>query len=423
MALTASLLAAVAMSEATSAPMNQFPAGGYRVSNSEPHYKPEFRGDYFEVRSETVTYNYGEVFWQKLPPVPMPQDVLDALADHSSQSLMISGFEANLMRRDADGNEVIVPAYETYNHHLTLTFRGQAEDGTIPAFKEASSEPEHMKYKVEKLEGPGWESVQQFIGAEMRGTFFYSPEGYAMRVDHPVDINIEAMLINTGKPGGGRCTFPSDECPEPATSMAPEGAMYSGLLECPCTDRIEINIFEYVPASDDTCAIAVESAQDCWAGAEEMGYTGSTMILDDDSYPSGCFALADHDNVQVGYNTAQSTVSCNQMPEDMLLVGSVSLFEESSLYWELNMITGASTYTMTGPSDVWFGFGYGAKMEDSLAFIAQADGTLQTRILGDHRPGSVVDYPLEMLSNTVEDGVRTIVFTTFPHHELRRLDK
>jgi len=401
------------LGEAATAHMNQFPdeTKGYRVSNSDT-FKPEFRGDYFEVTSDTITYSYGDVWWKHFPTVPIPEDVIGKLA---SESLMISGLEANLMRRDEDGNEVIVPAYETYNHHVTVTFRGAADDGTVPHFTE--SDPMlggHAKFQVEKLDGPGWESVQQFLGAEMRGTFFYSPEGYDMRIDHPRDITIEGMFINTGKPGGGRCTFPSDECPEPVNSAAPAGANWSGLLECPCTDRIERTVFGYVPAFSDTCEIPVESAADCWDGAEEMGYTGTTWLLDDESYPSGCFVLADRENVQIGYNKAQSGASCNQVPEEQLFVGSAKLLDESSFYTEVNFMTGQVTTTITGPADKWFGFGVGTdKMNGAVAYIAQADGDFHTRILGNHHPGNKVDGIVDtVLSNTVVDGVRTVVFMT-----------
>merc|ERR1719464_511516 len=108
--------------------------------------------------------------------------------------------------------------------------------------------------KVEKLKDDDTNTeIKTFIGAEARGTFFYTPEGYSLPLDNPADLQVEAMLINIGKPGGGRCTFPSDECPVPKASLARDTDPYSGILECPCTDARKIEFQPYAAANGPTC--------------------------------------------------------------------------------------------------------------------------------------------------------------------------
>merc|ERR1719319_159484 len=87
---------------------------------------------------------------------------------------------------------------------------------------------------------------------------------------------------------------------------------------------------------------------------------------------------------------------------------------------EYDSVVGNSTITMEGPSEKWFGFGFGpsAMMQNSLAFIAEGDGSFQMRLLGYHSPGTLIppgaSYApghYKILSNDVTDGRRKVVFT------------
>lgn len=67
---------------------------------------------------------------------------------------------------------------------------------------------------------------------------------------------------------------------------------------------------------------------------------------------------------------------------------------------------------MTGPSDVWFGVGFNAGAMKDQPYAIIVDGTLgnvSERKLADHGPGSLLNASLEVVSNTVSDGVRTVV--------------
>jgi hypothetical protein len=74
-------------------------------------------------------------------------------------------------------------------------------------------------------------------GNEHRGSFKAAPIGYAQLIQSPATWIASPMIINTNKrltddkspgPIGG---------PQPVNSLAPPGADYQGILECPCTTR------------------------------------------------------------------------------------------------------------------------------------------------------------------------------------------
>jgi hypothetical protein len=72
---------------------------------------------------------------------------------------------------------------------------------------------------------------------------------------------------------------------------------------------------------------------------------------------------------------------------------------------------GLATITMVGPADVWFGAGFGGSgMKGTYAItIGTAADTVHERTLGDHAPGQLLASSVQVVSNTVVAGVRTVV--------------
>mmetsp|Transcript_61941 Transcript_61941/g.170570 ORF Transcript_61941/g.170570 Transcript_61941/m.170570 type:complete len:455 (-) Transcript_61941:351-1715(-) len=73
-------------------------------------------------------------------------------------------------------------------------------------------------------------------GGESRKSFHGYPNGYAQLISSPKEFHLEPMQIDTWNRDNPSLEFVAG--PEPAASQAPPGASYSGILECPCTDRI-----------------------------------------------------------------------------------------------------------------------------------------------------------------------------------------
>ena len=96
-------------------------------------------------------------------------------------------------------------------------------------------------------------------GGEFRKSYHGYPRGYAQLIESPEFFHIQPMQIDTkNRHYNGSdfkpdllpkvrkdlvCSLDSEECcnktvPPPQASAAPADAAYSGLLECPCTDRV-----------------------------------------------------------------------------------------------------------------------------------------------------------------------------------------
>ena len=73
-------------------------------------------------------------------------------------------------------------------------------------------------------------------GGEFRKSYHGYPHGYAQLIESPTTFHIQPMQIDTKNRHYNGSDFRPDILP--AASAAPENAVYSGLLECPCTDRI-----------------------------------------------------------------------------------------------------------------------------------------------------------------------------------------
>ena len=91
----------------------------------------------------------------------------------------------------------------------------------------------------------------------------------AQLIDSPTTFHIQPMQIDTKNRHYNGSDFKPDLLPK--TSAAPPNAPYSGLLECPCTDRIvkEIEV-EYTTQSQGSCAATVANATECFIAADKV---------------------------------------------------------------------------------------------------------------------------------------------------------
>lgn len=72
---------------------------------------------------------------------------------------------------------------------------------------------------------------------------------------------------------------------------------------------------------------------------------------------------------------------------------------------------GTAVLTLTGPSDRWFGVGFGAHtMSDKpWAIVADGHGAVTERKLADHAAGTLLPTSVAVVENTVANGRRTLV--------------
>merc|ERR1719422_2716494 len=83
---------------------------------------------------------------------------------------------------------------------------------------------------------PTSQFYSQGNGGEFRKSYHGYPKGYAQLIESPTTFHIQPMQIDTKNRHYNGSDFRADLLPK--ASAAPPNASYSGLLECPCTDRI-----------------------------------------------------------------------------------------------------------------------------------------------------------------------------------------
>ena len=100
--------------------------------------------------------------------------------------------------------------------------------------------------------------------------------------------------------------------PLPRSSLAPEGAGYSGLLECPMTTRITKKMagVTYAALRSGTCAAPILTLQECFqAAADTLPTPGASLTNTsgpDPTRPPGCSASG----AAVFFNTISTDVAC-----------------------------------------------------------------------------------------------------------------
>ena len=100
----------------------------------------------------------------------------------------------------------------------------------------------------------------------------------------------------------------------PKASAAPKDAAYSGLLECPCTDRIEKTIeIEYVTQSKGSCTTSVGNATECFVAASKVqgGKVDANNTVTSTDLPSDCSLVKYENGTTIAFfNDASSKAEC-----------------------------------------------------------------------------------------------------------------
>ena len=213
----------------------------------------------------------------------------------------------------------------------------------------------------------------------------YAP-GFAQLIDSPTAFQITPMQIDTWNRDqmsntGGRFVAG----PEPRSSLAPKGAQYSGLLECPLTTRITKDIdSNYVTMqSGSSCSNAIKTAGECFEAVSKTfkSAKATNTTVSDAGQPGGCSAVSSTDGkgIKALFNNAASTVECGSgatiftgMANDTAIGVTLSL--------ELDVATGTATITLTGPSGVWFGVGFNASAMSEGPWAVVVNGGGDARV-------------------------------------------
>merc|ERR1719433_838916 len=71
--------------------------------------------EYFDVWSPPIKSLYSQVFWTRLPTVPLPKEIVERF---DGKAMAVVGFEMDQVRKLPDGTEQSIPISYAYNHHF-----------------------------------------------------------------------------------------------------------------------------------------------------------------------------------------------------------------------------------------------------------------------------------------------------------------
>ena len=406
--------------------------------------------EHFDVYGEVRT-DYSEVYWTRNLPIDLPpalvwrfKDKVMVITGYEVDQVTHSGAEPNSTTSDTqlggfscypscDDSDASVPIYNAYNHHYFAWLTGadaQMLDRAVPRnipnptttdFRAKNGTAHAYPVSIVFKENPG---------GEFRKSYHGYPAGFGQLLHSPTQWVVEPMQIDTHNRnfdindlshGNVPYVLPRAFTDNNMTDLA---SGLSPLIECPCTDRISKSKVETpVLLTQGTCgAQSIVSESQCVNATKSAGIEVSHVVnINDASRIAGCSIVPDArtDNAyQVVFNADDSQPLCGKTDNTTVvgLAGSAQLGNLTSL--ELDFADGKLdsqniTIVISGPSTVWFGVGFDAATmaEEPYAIIVDGNGAVTERKLGEHSPGPLLKPTVSVLTNSVTQGIRTVVMT------------
>lgn len=292
--------------------------GDYHFANQLPGTNATHRSqDYFDVYVDLESV-YGEVNWGQHNTPLDPAFV----AKYDGKMINIVGMEFDIVRKGADGAEVSIPSWEQYNHHYNNMVMGKGATLVKTGAPSVAADLHgtqhlpgyHVVSAATGAAAPAYSN--QFLpmgnGAESRKSFHFFPPGYGALVESPNAHQVSPMIIDTANRDGTHGSPSTRHGVVPTSSNVQPDAMYSGLMECPCTDKWEKHVTSVATKSEGTCAVPVASAEQCFEAAAELGLSPVAANRTESSAasPQGCHVTGVPGGYDVVFNTAASAVPC-----------------------------------------------------------------------------------------------------------------
>ena len=324
-----------------------------------------------------------------------------------------------------------------------------------------------MHYFAARYEAAGEEfqypQVQLFSegnGGEMRLSYHGYPKGYAQLIESPDSFQVTPMQIDTWNRDLMKDAHFVPGAPLPRNTHPPASSGYSGLIECPCSDKFEkvwgkdsshmrceessfsdrspsnshpflfsFNTGMSYSLAGDDCIGPIANATECFAAAriviEGTDYVEESTV--NEKYPQGCTASVQSNGVVHSiWNTisipphAERNVHKSPFDEHQSLIAFATGLVNTTVL--LSRSSQQVKITITGPSDRWFGIAFGS---DTMCIHQQADECptggpyaiivqgveVHERKLGYHGKGIVLQNSLTILENEIQGGNRSVVLT------------
>ena len=452
--------------------------GVYTISNSredsETAYDTAYNGkEFFEIYSPKIRTTYGQVYWRMMDEVPLPHDIIKRFKNGGIMAVV--GYEVDQVLTNPDGLDVPLPITHAYNHHYAAwlvnnrkvrmvkkkqDMSDKNSGGTMTHGSDEYWSAEPIKQSAEEVqveEGDSKKDQPEVIplchffsegnGGEMRLSYHGYASGYAQLIESPNVFRIQPMQIDTWnreeptaayRPGG----------PLPKSSQIPASAGYSGLIECPCSDRLEKKwwpTYSICESGDGSIKNATECLDAVQTVASGNKYT--LKIGNDDDQPSGCsLTQRDDGGIDVFWNThgdiksppievsrmAEETIDTNRGGNGWHWVRRTLAFASAQVNVTITSQNSDGKdpdsvgITIVGPSDRWFAVGFGGSdtmcshpVADECpgggpyAIVVNGNGDhgVQERKLAFHGPGDELESTIKVESIREENGYLTIALT------------
>ena len=452
-------LAAAAAGAATSDQPEWQVLGGLRRQTGRALPGHCIQDEYFDVWSPEIATTYGENFWTSMGDHPLPPEIVKRFA---GKVIAITGYEQDQVMVDPVGQpginperDLSVPINWAYNHHYETWMTGaDAQMVEVPAERGdysnhgaptrwvAIDRPSAARNAV--LRDPDAPTSLWFSegnGGESRKSFHGYPAGYAQLLNSPTSWRITPMQIDTRRRdcGVGRESIKNCTAFEPW--LEPKQARYgrpvsaanwrrprvpvllaSAATHSSTPTRTKVTEHLYPALVNGTCESgqAIATPATCHVAGTTLGVAPSAILnrtTSDARRPAGCFAerLA-NGSVAVVYNAHGDPSGC---PAGGVRTGEATSLVNVTLRLTLDPSPkgGLATVAVSGPADAWFGVGLDATrmMDSPYAIICNASGAFEQQIgtcgtEGEHCAGDRL-HQATLVSNTVVDGVRTVVVT------------
>merc|ERR1712055_1287021 len=262
-----------------------------------------------------------------MDPVPIDKDLV---ARFQGKTMAIVGYETDQVIVTEGQPDVSVPITHAYNHHFEAYLSGSLSEMRKVEGEEAVAAMDRgmnnhgapaffHTFRREDIGDPNADSdvpTSQFFsegnGGEFRKSYHGYPLGMAQFIESPTTFHIQPMQIDTKNRHYNGSDFRADLLPK--ASAAPPNASYSGLLECPCTDRIEKTIeVQYSSQNQGTCSQGVTNETECFMAAYKVmaGKLDFNASVSSTDLPKDCSVIKYENGSSIAYfNKEDSSASC-----------------------------------------------------------------------------------------------------------------
>ena len=197
----------------------------------------------------------------------------------------------------------------------------------------------------------------------------------AQFIESPTTFHIQPMQIDTKNRHYNGTDFRAGQLPK--ASGAPPNASYSGILECPCTDRIVKTIeVDYTTQSKGSCTTTVSNATECFMAASKVegGKVDANLTVTSSILPADCFLVKYENGTTISFfNEGESKATCgggqvyNKQRNTSFLFQvftgtytATPALTTASVRLDNTVSGGLATIRLSGPSTMWFAVSFGS---------------------------------------------------------------